>query len=195
MFKTTATFCEVEVAVGCWVLSLSTNYRELSAIVSSAAPKKGCLFRHTSKNQGIGVGDRSRKMVLSRSFDAWSRFAHHCCLLVRTGIPSPASECAPRNQRGGGMQHSPACEGVGSPNLDDWKKKLSTLSILSTVPTKQYMYLPHVPSKLLTSTVTPNFDRVSQNTMKILAGPQFKRGNRSEKLFSLKYFFFAILKN
>jgi len=78
MFKTTATFCEVEVAVGCWVLSLSTNYRDLSAIVSSAAPKKGCLFRHTSKTQGIGVGDRSRKMVLSRSFDAWSRFAHHC---------------------------------------------------------------------------------------------------------------------
>ena len=38
MFKTTATFCEVEVAVGCWVLSLSTNYRDLSAIVSSAAP-------------------------------------------------------------------------------------------------------------------------------------------------------------
>ena len=78
MFKTTATFCEVEVAVGCWVLSLSTNYRDLSAIVSSAAPKKVCLFRHTSKTQGIGVGDRSRKMVLSRSFDAWSRFAHHC---------------------------------------------------------------------------------------------------------------------
>ncbi len=77
MFKTTATFCEVEVAVGCWVLSLSTNYRDLSAIISSAAPKKVCLFRHTSKTQGIGVGDRSRKMVLSRSLGAWSRFAHH----------------------------------------------------------------------------------------------------------------------
>ena len=78
MFKTTATFCEVGVAVGCWVLSLTTNYRDFSAIVSSAAPKKVCLFRHTSKTQGIGVGDRSRKMVLSRSLGAWSRFAHHC---------------------------------------------------------------------------------------------------------------------
>jgi hypothetical protein len=78
-FKTTATFCEVEVAVGCWVLSLSTNYRDLSALVSSAALKKGCLFRHTSKTQGIGVGDRSRKMVVSRSLGSWSRFAHHCC--------------------------------------------------------------------------------------------------------------------
>ncbi len=77
MFKTTATFCEVGVAVGCWMLSLSTNYRDLSAILSSAAPKKVCLFRHTSKTQGIGVGDRSRKMVLSRSLGAWSRFAHH----------------------------------------------------------------------------------------------------------------------
>jgi hypothetical protein len=57
MFKTTATFCEVEVAVGCWVLSLSTNYQDLSAIVSSAAPKKVCLSRHTSKTQGIGVGE------------------------------------------------------------------------------------------------------------------------------------------
>ena len=77
MFKTTATFCEVEVAVGCWVLSLSTNYRDLSAIISSAAPKKVCLFRHTSKTQGIGVGDRSRKMVVSRSLGVWSRFSHH----------------------------------------------------------------------------------------------------------------------
>ena len=82
MFKTTATFCEVEVAVGCWVLSLSTNYRDLSAIVSSAAPKKGCLFRHTSKTQGIGVGDRSRKMVLSRSLGVWSRFAQDWLFLI-----------------------------------------------------------------------------------------------------------------
>ena len=80
MFKTTATFCEVEVAVGCWVLSLSTNYRDLSAIIFSAAPKKVCLFRHTSKTQGIGVGDGSRKMVVLRSLGAWSRFAHHCWL-------------------------------------------------------------------------------------------------------------------
>ena len=70
-------FCEVWVAVGCFSLAPSTNYRDFSAIVSSAAPKKVYLFRHTFKTQGIGVGDRSRKMVLSRSFDAWSRFAHH----------------------------------------------------------------------------------------------------------------------
>jgi hypothetical protein len=78
MFKTTATFCEVEVAVGCWVLSLSTNYRDFSAIASSAAPKKCAWVDSTSKTQGFGVGDRSRKMVLSRSLGAWSRFAHHC---------------------------------------------------------------------------------------------------------------------
>jgi hypothetical protein len=77
MFKTTATFCDLEVAVGCWVLSLSTRYRDFSAIVSSAAPKKCALVDSTSKTQGFGVGDRSRKMVLSRCFDAWSRFAHH----------------------------------------------------------------------------------------------------------------------
>jgi hypothetical protein len=49
-----------------------------------------------SRTQGIGVGDRSRKMVLSRSFDAWSRFAHHCfepvfgiwiCMFL--GLPNP----------------------------------------------------------------------------------------------------------
>ena len=78
MFKTTATFCDLEVAVGCWVLSLSTRYRDFSAIVSSAAPKKCALVDSTSKSQGFGVGDRSRKMVLSRSSGAWSRFAHHC---------------------------------------------------------------------------------------------------------------------
>ena len=80
MSKTTATFCDLEVAVGCWVLSLSTRYRDFSAIVSSAAPKKCALVDSTSKTQktqGFGVGDRSRKMVLSRSSGAWSRFAHH----------------------------------------------------------------------------------------------------------------------
>jgi hypothetical protein len=60
----TAIIFEVGVAVGCWVLSLSTNYRDFSAIVSSAAPKKVCMFDSTSKTQGNGVGDRSRKMVV-----------------------------------------------------------------------------------------------------------------------------------
>ncbi len=45
-----------------------------------------------------------------------------------------------------------------------------------------------MPSKLLTSTVTPNFDRVSQINVKNLGAPQFKIGNLSQKLFSLKYF-------
>jgi hypothetical protein len=40
-----------------------------------------------------------------------------------------------------------------------------------------------IPSKLLTSTVTPNFDRVSQIIVKILGVPQFKMGNLSQKLF------------
>jgi hypothetical protein len=84
--KTTATFCKVEVAVGCWVLSLSTNYRDFSVIVSSAAPKKCAWVDSTSKTQGNGVGDRSRKMVLSRSFDAWSRFAHHCCTAMAEAL-------------------------------------------------------------------------------------------------------------
>ena len=85
MFKTTATFYEVGVAVGCWVLSLTTNYRDFSAIVSSAAPKKCALVDSTSKTQGFGVGDRSRKMFLSRSSCAWSRFAHPC-LLCNDGL-------------------------------------------------------------------------------------------------------------
>ncbi len=46
----------------------------------------------------------------------------------------------------------------------------------------------NIPSKLLTSTVTPNFDMVSQKIVKILGAQQFKRGNFSQELFSLKYF-------
>ncbi len=45
-----------------------------------------------------------------------------------------------------------------------------------------------IPSKLLTSTVTPNFDMVSQIIVKILGAQQFEIGNLSQKLFSLKYF-------
>jgi hypothetical protein len=60
---------------------------EISAIVYSAAPKKVCLFRHTSKTQGIGVGDRSRKMVLSRSLGVWSRLTQDCSCPY-TGSPS-----------------------------------------------------------------------------------------------------------
>ncbi len=78
MGRTTATVFEVGIAVGCWVLSLSTNYRDFSAIVSSAAPKKCACVDSTSKTQGNGVGDRSRKMVVSRSLGAWSRFAQDC---------------------------------------------------------------------------------------------------------------------
>jgi hypothetical protein len=75
--RKTAIVFKVGLAVWCFSLAPSTNYRDFSAIVYSGAPKKLCLFRHTSKTQGIGVGDRSRKMVLSRSLGAWSRFAHH----------------------------------------------------------------------------------------------------------------------
>ncbi len=75
--RKTAIVFKVGLAVWCFSLAPSTNYRDFSAIVYSGAPKTLCLFRHTSKTQGIGVGDRSRKMVLSRSLGAWSRFAHH----------------------------------------------------------------------------------------------------------------------
>ena len=73
--RPTAILFKVGLAVWCFSLAPSTKYRDFSAIVSGAAPKKVYLFRHTSKTQGIGVGDRSRKMVLSRSLGAWSRFA------------------------------------------------------------------------------------------------------------------------
>jgi hypothetical protein len=41
--------------------------------------------------------------------------------------PSSASECAPRpfKPKSGGTAHSPAYEGVGSPNSDDWRKGLA----------------------------------------------------------------------
>ncbi len=62
--RMTAIIFEVGVAFGCFSLSLSTNYRDFSSIVSSAAPKKCACFDSTSKTQGNGVGDRSRKMVV-----------------------------------------------------------------------------------------------------------------------------------
>jgi hypothetical protein len=73
--RPTAILFKVGLAVWCFSLAPSTNYQDFSAIVSSAAPKKVCLFDSTSKTLGNGVGDRSRKMVLSRSLGAWSRFA------------------------------------------------------------------------------------------------------------------------
>ncbi len=39
--------------------------------------------------------------------------------------PSLASECAPSPQAKGGRAHSPAGEGWGSPNSDDWRKSLA----------------------------------------------------------------------
>jgi hypothetical protein len=51
-----------------------------------------------------------------------------------------------------------------------------------------YSVLLNVPSKLLTSTVTPNFDRRLQIFKKIVGASWFKIGRLSQKLFSLKYF-------
>ena len=45
MFKTTATFCEVEVAVGCWVLSLVNNVSRIFSDRFQCGPKKVCLGR------------------------------------------------------------------------------------------------------------------------------------------------------
>jgi hypothetical protein len=45
-----------------------------------------------------------------------------------------------------------------------------------------------IPSKLLTSTVTHNFDRGSQKFKKIVGASRLKKGIRSQKLLSLKYF-------
>jgi hypothetical protein len=57
---------------------------------------------------------------------------HSVCPLVRfrTPTPSPSSECVPSNGTKRGETPSPADEGVGSPNSDDWKKKPRTLSTL-----------------------------------------------------------------
>ncbi len=56
--------------------------QQISVPGSTAPPKlrtaKCAWVDSTSKTQGIGVGDRSRKRNTSRCFDAWSRFAHHC---------------------------------------------------------------------------------------------------------------------
>jgi hypothetical protein len=48
-----------------------------------------------------------------------------------SATPSPASECAPRNQKGG-RAHSPEVEGVRSPNSDDWKKSLALCVLCSS---------------------------------------------------------------
>jgi hypothetical protein len=45
MFKTTATFCEVQVAVGCWVLSLVNNVSRIFSDRFQCGPKKVCLGR------------------------------------------------------------------------------------------------------------------------------------------------------
>jgi hypothetical protein len=45
-----------------------------------------------------------------------------------------------------------------------------------------------LPSKLLTSSVTLNFDRGSQKIKKILGASRLKKGILSQKLLSLKYF-------
>ncbi len=53
---------------------------------------------------------------------------HSVCPLVGIGTlppPSHASECAPPPQAKGGRAHSPAGEGWGSPNSDDWRKSLA----------------------------------------------------------------------
>ncbi len=54
---------------------------------------------------------------------------HSVCRLVRIGTPAPtpslARECAPPPpQLKGEATHSPAVDGVGGPNSDDWRKSL-----------------------------------------------------------------------
>ncbi len=52
----------------------------------------------------------------------WNLEYHSVCPLVRIGTPTPApaSEWAPHLNQGEG--NSPAGEGVGGPNSDDWRK-------------------------------------------------------------------------
>ncbi len=61
---------------------------------------------------------------------------HSFCLLVGIGTPHTLSRkgvSPPQYQRGGGGgKHSPACEGVGSPNLDD-QRESSALCLLCGV--------------------------------------------------------------
>jgi hypothetical protein len=61
------------------------------------------------------------------------RLFHSVCALVGIGtcpLPFPQASVPPEQKGGGGGVHSPAGEGVGESNSDDWKKMLSTLPIL-----------------------------------------------------------------
>ncbi len=51
---------------------------------------------------------------------------HSVCPLVGIGTPNPShtSECVPPEPKGGGA-HSPAGEGWGGPNSEDWRKSLA----------------------------------------------------------------------
>ncbi len=64
-----------------WVLGVGCFHCQQISVPGLIAPPKlrtaKCAWvDSTSKTQGFGVGDRSRKMFLSRSSCAWSRFAH-----------------------------------------------------------------------------------------------------------------------
>jgi hypothetical protein len=82
--------------VGCF------HCQQISVPGSIAPPKlrtaKCVWVDSTSKTQGFGVGDRSRKMFLSRSSCAWSRFAHPWCHII-IKIKKPKSAVLPLGQR------------------------------------------------------------------------------------------------
>ncbi len=73
--------------------------QQISVPGSIAPPKlrtaKCAWVDSTSKTQGIGVGDRSRKRNTSRCFDAWSRFAHHCVKLLQNMVYSTIQQLPP----------------------------------------------------------------------------------------------------
>ncbi len=70
---------------------------------------------------------------------AWSTYIPRVllCMSLRwhwaSPTSSPASECAsPLGIKGGGEAHSPAGEGVGKPNSNDWRKGCSLFYWIST---------------------------------------------------------------
>jgi hypothetical protein len=62
---------------------------------------------------------------------------HSVCPLVRIGTPHPLSrkrECYLPDPTGGGGTYSPAGEGAGGPNSDEWRKSLVLMIVLLCLP-------------------------------------------------------------
>jgi hypothetical protein len=83
---------------------------------------------------------KKAKIIFKKRYWAQSTYIYRVpqCMSPRRNWDSPtppqsvASDCAPPPQAKGGRAHSPAGEGWGSPNSDDWRKSLALCLLCGT---------------------------------------------------------------